>query len=128
MEILINKTVMVEVTFTNQRKTSYELTFNSVDGKGDVENLESKLKLKSKEILDFIKDDGVCDFLQESIMFRGRWNTVGENSPIKHLSFLKCEIGKRRKLDFPSSILPDNEDSAKLYFPSFYPIMKTLQS
>ncbi len=72
---------MVEVTFTNQRKTSYELTFNSVDGKGDVENLESKLKLKSKEILDFIKDDGVCDFLQESIMFRGRWNTVGVKLP-----------------------------------------------
>ena len=46
MEELINKTVMVEVTFANQRKTSYELTFNSVDGKGDVETLESKLKLR----------------------------------------------------------------------------------
>ena len=65
MEELINKTVMVEVTFANQRKTSYELTFNSVDGKGDVETLD-KLELKSKEILDFIKDDGVCDFLQKS--------------------------------------------------------------
>jgi hypothetical protein len=51
-----------------------------VDGKGDVETLD-KLKLKSKEILDFIKDDGVCDFLQESIMFRGRWNTVGVKLP-----------------------------------------------
>jgi hypothetical protein len=46
-----NKTVMVEITFDNQRKAEYELTFKSREVICDVDILESKLKLKSKEIL-----------------------------------------------------------------------------
>lgn len=63
---------MVEVTFANQRKFEYELTLKSREDIGDVDILESKLKFKSKEILDFIKNDGVCDFAKESIIFKDR--------------------------------------------------------
>jgi hypothetical protein len=104
-----NKTVMVEITFDNQRKAEYELTFKSREVICDVDILESKLKLKSKEILYLIQNDGVCDFEQESKMFKGRWSSVGENSPIKHMSFWKCQIGERRKLDFTSTISPETE-------------------
>lgn len=93
-----NKTVIVEVTLDNQRKSEYELTFKSREDICDVDILESRLKLKWKEILYFIQNDGVCDFAQESKMFKGRWSSVGENSPIKHLSFWKFQIGQRRKL------------------------------
>jgi hypothetical protein len=109
-----NKTVMVEVTFANQRKFEYEFTLKSREDIGDVDILESKLKFKSKEILDFIKNDGVCDFAKESIIFKDRWTSVRKNFLIKHLSFFKCQIGKRMKLDFTSRISPETGDDSPI--------------
>jgi hypothetical protein len=108
-----NKTVMVEVTFANQRKVEYELNLKSREDVGDVDILESKLKFNSKEILDFIKNYEVCDFAKESIIFKDRWTSVRKKS-IKHLSFFKCQIGKRMKLDFTSRISPETGDDSPI--------------
>lgn len=48
-------------------------------------------------------------------MFQGRWTSVGENFSIKHLSFLKCQIGQRRKLELTLKISPETGDDTNSY-------------
>lgn len=93
------KTVLVQVIYSDERTYDYELTFqSSTQGEGDLAMLEKQLCLKSTEIKDFVGKGGVCEFNKESVVFPGRWTDLGDNSPVKHKTFLRCTIGNKRKL------------------------------
>lgn len=96
------KTVLVQVVYPDESTKDYELTFKSVaHGKGDILTIQKELCSKSQEIRNFLSKGGLCEFLKESVaLFPGRWTHVGENSPIKHKTVLRCALAKRKKLSF----------------------------
>ena len=101
---IAKKTVLVQVVYPDERTRDYELTFKSSahvqkGDQGDIAMIKKELCSKSPDISNFIENGGFCEFLKESVLlFPGRWTHVGDNSPIKHQTVLRCALSKRKIL------------------------------
>lgn len=71
--------------------------------RGTSSRYKRNFALNHKKLEIYYQKEGCVNykFLKESVaLFPGRWTHVGENSPIKHKTVLRCTLAKRKKLSF----------------------------
>lgn len=83
-------TVLVEVHGINSSSIDFDIPFPKGED-ANIINLTKKLSRKNTTVKQCI-DSGNYMYKVESSIIKGRWILIGEDSPLKHGTTVRCEI------------------------------------
>lgn len=69
----------------------FELKWQCLEGTNDIESMIEGMKVKKPRLSHLLNIENLS-FKTESEIFRGQYVEIGDNSPVKHMSVVKCYL------------------------------------
>ena len=101
-----NKIVWVDVVEEGHEPKNYEIQWRPDETVSDIVHITDAVKRKYASSSNYFQN-GHYLFQVESSAKRGKWVTLGENSPVKDLSDVKCLLSSHYK----SSVVASSPES-----------------
>ena len=99
------KLVWVDVEEEGHQPSNYEVSWQSDGKNADLKEISAVIQRKRPSTTKYF-ERGLYVFQIESLAKKGRWITLGENSPVKNESDLKCIFTSGKAAEKPSQCQP----------------------